>query len=160
MRNWKKILIGAGISGGFIAGVSYFFRLKRTSVELESVSTAEIYDVNLKGLTIRVNTILKNPTKTSFKIKFPYVKLLYHDSMIGSSEVVDRDITLPAYGEAKIEKIMIQIPIRGLFSVTAGLVNSLVSGESVKMNVKTISTIDLGWKQIPYEKTDEVVLKK
>lgn len=37
--NLKKIIVSSAIGGGIIAGVTYLFRLKRTSVELESVVT-------------------------------------------------------------------------------------------------------------------------
>ncbi|MBI4945309.1 MAG: hypothetical protein HY840_02775 [Bacteroidetes bacterium] len=155
----KKILVGSAIGGGIIAGVTYFFRLKRTSVELESYAKVNIFKLDLSGLVLQVDVQLKNPTRTKFKIKFPFIKLIYKDATIGSSQVVDKDITIPAYGEAVAEKIMITIPPRNIFSVSAGLIKSLLAGEQVKLNSKTISTIDLGWKKLPYEKTEEVTLK-
>ena len=36
----------------------------------------------------------------------------------------------------------------------------LTKGEAVKMNTQTLTSIDLGWKKIPYEKTEEITLKK
>jgi hypothetical protein len=158
--NWKKIFVGAGIGGGLIAGITYLRRLKRTSVELETISTVNVYKIDLKGITLRVDVQIKNPTKTKFKIKFPFVKLLYKNAMVGSSEVVNQDITIPAFGQAVAEKIMIQIPIMGIFSLGSGLIKDLGSGDPVKMNVNTVTTIDLGWKKIPYSKTEEVTLKK
>jgi hypothetical protein len=155
----KKILVGSAIGGGIIAGVTYLFRLKRTSVELESYAKVNIFKLDLSGLVLQVDVQLKNPTRTKFKIKFPFIKLIYKDATIGSSQVVDKDITIPAYGEAVAEKIMITIPPRNIFSVSAGLIKSLLAGEQVKLNSKTISTIDLGWKKLPYEKTEEVTLK-
>jgi hypothetical protein len=158
--NIKKILFGGVIGGGLIAGATYLFRLKRTSAELESTTSVNIHKLDLKGLVLRVDVQLKNPTKTKLKIKFPFVKLIYKDATIGSSQVVDKDIAIPSYGEAVAEKIMISIPLKGIFSLSAGLIKSLASGESVKLNSKTVSTIDLGWKKLPYEKTEELTLKK
>lgn len=158
--NLKKILIGTGIGGGLIAGATYLFRLKRTSAELESIATVNVHKLDLKGLVLRVDVQLKNPTKTKLKIKFPFVKLIYKDTTIGSSQVLDKDIEIPSYGEAVAEKIMISIPLKGIFSLSAGLIKSLSTGESVKLNSKTISTIDLGWKKLPYEKMEELTLKK
>lgn len=156
----KKILIGTGIGGAIIAGATYLFRLRRTSAELESVTTVNIHKLDLTGLTLRVDVQLKNPTKTALKIKFPFVKLIYKDATIGSSQVLDKDISIPAHGEAVAEKIMIQIPLKGIFSLSAGLIKALGTGEAVKLISKTISTIDLGWKKLPYEKTEELTLKK
>jgi hypothetical protein len=155
----KKILVGSAIGGGIIAGVTYFFRLKKTSVELETFAKVNIFKLDLSGLVLQVDVQLKNPTRTKFTIKFPFIKLIYKDATVGSSQVVDKNITIPAYGEAVAEKIMITIPPRNIFSVSAGLLKSLIAGETVVLNAKTISTIDLGWKKLPYEKTEEINLK-
>lgn len=159
MANLKKILLGVGIGGGIIAGISYLMRLNRTSSELESETTVNVQKLDLTGLTLRVDALLKNPTKTALKIKFPYVKLIYKEATLASSQVVDKDIEIPAFGEARIEKIMIQIPVLGLFSLGGDFLKSLKSGEPVAMLAKTITTIDLGWKKMPYEKIDEITLK-
>lgn len=159
MANLKKILLGIGIGGGLIAGFSYLMRLRKTGAELESETTVKIHKFDLSGLTLRVDALLKNPTKTGLKIKFPFVKLLYKDSTLASSQVVNKDIEVPAFGEARIEQIMIKIPVLGLFSLGGDIFKSLQSGEPVKIQAKTITTINLGWKQLPYEKTDEVTLK-
>jgi hypothetical protein len=158
--NLKKLFIGSAIGGGLIAGVSYFFGLKRTSAELETFVTVNVFKIDLKGVALRVDVQLKNPTKTKFKIKYPFVKMIYKDTTVGSSQVVNRDIEIPGFGEAVADKIMIQIPVKSIFSVVMGLVKSLLQGDSVKITTKTITTIDLGWKKLPYEKTEEVTVKK
>ena len=158
--NLKQTIIGTGIVGGLIAGVTYLFRLKRTSAELETVNRISIHKLDFKGLVVRIDVQLKNPTKTKFKIKFPFVKLLYKDVTIGSSKVVDKEIEIPAFGEAVAEKIMIEVPILSIFSAGAGMIKSLLNAETVKLKSKTISTIDLGWKKIPYDKTEELTIKK
>ena len=158
--NLKKILVGSAIGGGIIAGATYLFRLKRTSVELESFAKVNIFKMDLSGLVLQVDVQLKNPTATKFKIKFPFVKLIYKDATVGSSQVVDKDITIPSYGEAVAEKIMITIPPRNIFSVSAGLLKSVLAGEQVKLNTRTITTSDLGIKKLPSEKVEEIILKK
>lgn len=157
---WKKLLIGLGVGTGAFAAINYFRKLSRTSAELQSVSSMQVHKLDLSGLTLRVDVKLKNPTAASFKLKFPFVKLIYKDAVIGSSQAVNTDISLPAYGEAVINQIMINIPIVGMFSLGMGLFQSLTKGEAVKMNTQTLTSIDLGWKKIPYEKTEEITLKK
>lgn len=171
----KKILVGASIGGGLIATAAYAMRLRRTGKELETVTTVMVHKLDLKGVTLRVDSTLKNPTSTGLKIKFPFVKLNYQDTLIGTSRVIDKDIEIPPYGEARIEKIMIQIPLTGIFSIGAALAKSLATKEAVKMNVITVSSIDTNWKvkdgkwkrilpgitkRFPYSKTDAVTLKK
>jgi hypothetical protein len=158
MANWKKIGIISGIGAGLVGLVTYVSRLNRAQTQLESVTTAKIHSLKLDGLTIRVDVQLKNPSRSSFNIKFPFVKLVYKDKVVGTSQVIDKNIKIPAYGEANIESIMIKIPVTSIFSIGAGLVKLLVQKVAVVISVKTISTIDLGWKKLPYEKSDDMTL--
>ena len=160
MANWKNILLGTGIGAGIIAAVSYALRLKTTSAQLESVSKINIHSVNLDGVTIRIDSVLKNPSKTALKLKYPFVKLLYKDSTIGTSQSVNKDITLPAFGEANITGLMIKVPIGGLLSAGVGIYKQFLNKEPIPMTIKTISTIDLGWKKLPYENTEQKVLNQ
>ena len=159
MGNLKKILIGTTIGAGVIAIATYVSRLKRTSAQLESVATANIHSIKWDGLTIRIDVTLKNPTMSSLKIKYPFVKVLFKEKVIGTSKVMSQDITIPAHGEAKISGIMINLPATGLFSLGGGIFNLLINKQPAPIFVKTITTIDLGWKKIAYEKTDNNTLK-
>jgi hypothetical protein len=158
MANWKKIIVGTGIGAGIVGIITYVARLNRANAQLESITTANIYSIKTDGLTIRVDVQLKNPSNSTFKIKFPFVKVLYQDTTIGASQVVNKDIQLPAYGEAKIEAIMIKIPFKGVLSLSSGIASLLLKKQPLPIFIKTITAIDLGWKQIPYEKTDKITL--
>lgn len=158
MLSVKKILIGLGIGGGLAAGGHYLWRLRKTSVNLEIVPTVKVHKLDLQGLVLRVDVQLKNPSNTSLKLKFPFVKLLIKGSSIGSSQAVNQDIALPSFGEAKFEAIMIRIPMLSLLSSAKSLLLAVQQGEAFKIGVMTITTIDLGWKTLPYESTDEVQL--
>jgi len=158
MVNIKKILLGLGIGGGLAAGGTYLWRLRKTSVNLEIVPTVMVHKIDLQGLILRVDVQLKNPSSTSLKLKFPFVKLLIKGSSIGSSQAVNRDIALPSYGEAKFEAIMIRIPMLSLLSSAKGLLQAIQQGAAFKIGVMTMTTIDLGWKTVPYENLDEVQL--
>ncbi len=158
MANWKTIGIVSGIGAGVFGLVAYVTRLKRANAQLESIATAKIHSLKLDGLTIRVDVELKNPSRSSFNIKFPFVKILYKDKVVGTSQVIDKSIKIPAYGEANIEAIMIKIPVTSIFSIGAGLIKLLVQKQAAVVSVKTISTIDLGWKKLPYEKSDDMTL--
>jgi hypothetical protein len=159
MPTWGKIFLGTTLVAGIGGAVAYALRLKRTGTQLESVAAAKIHSIKLDGLTIRIDVQLKNPSSTSLKIKFPFVKILFQDKVIGTSKVINKDITIPAYGEAKIDGIMITVPLTGLASIGGGLYNLLVKKQPAKIFVKTITTIDLGWQKFPYEKTDDNTLK-
>jgi hypothetical protein len=156
----KKIIVGGLVGAGAIAGYSYYVKMKKTQAELEVVPNASIYEVNLNGITIRLDLLLKNPTKGSFSIKFPFVKLKHKDSLVGSSQVVNKDIKIPAFGQAKIEKILVNVPILSIFSVSSSILKAIQSKDEVKITATLITTIDLGWTKLPFEESHEITLKK
>jgi len=156
----KKVIVGGILGAGAIAGYTYYLKMKKTQAELEVVPDANLYQVNLNGIIIRIDLLLKNPTKGSFSIKFPFVKLKYKDNLVGSSEVVNKDIIIPAYGQAKIDKILVSIPILSIFSVSSSILKAIQSKEEVKITATLITTIDLGWTTLPFEESHEITLKK
>jgi hypothetical protein len=160
MANWKKIFIGTGIGAGIVAAIGYVMRLKKTSAQLETVNKISIHSVTIDGITIRIDTTLKNPTRTKLKLKYPFVKLIYKDSTIGTSQSINKDIVLPANGEANITGIMIKVPLGGLFSAGVGIYKQYLNKEPIPITIRTISTIDLGWKNIPYESTEQKTLNQ
>jgi hypothetical protein len=160
MTALKKILVGGGITAGIVSGLVYLFRLKRTNAQLETVSSVVIQKFDLSGIILKIDITLKNPTRTGFSAKFPFVKVNYKDSMIGSSQVIDRDVAIPPYGEVKAANILVQIPLSGLLSVGTDILKSYQSGDGVKLTVVTVSTTDLGIVKIPYEKKEEITIRK
>lgn len=156
----KKLVTGTLLGAGVVAGYNYYLKMKKTQAELQVVPEASIHQVNLEGITIRLDLLLKNPTKGSFSIKFPFVKLTYKDALVGSSQVVNRDIKIPAFGQAKIEKILVTIPILSIFSISSSILKAVKSKEEVRVTATLVTTIDLGWAQLPFEESHEVTLKK
>lgn len=155
-----KILTGTVIGAGAIAGWSYVKNLKKAQAELEVVPKASIYQLSWDGVTIKVDVLLKNPTKGSFSVKFPFVILLYKDATIGSSQAINKEIKLPSYGEVMIDKIMVQIPMTSVFSVVFNLIKALLNRETIQLTVRTLTHINLGWVVLPYESKQEVTIKK
>jgi hypothetical protein len=155
-----KVIAGATIIGGAIAGGSYFYNMRRASVQLEVIPKAYLHSLSWTALTIRVDALLKNPTRASFKVKFPYIRITYGDSLLGSSQVIDKDIQVPAYGQVVIDSMMVEIPVLSILSGAYSIVKSLYAKESVKLKTQVITTIDLGWSRIPYDSVTDIVLKK
>jgi hypothetical protein len=156
----SKILTGTLIGAGVIAGYRYYLNMKKTQAELEVIPDAKIYEVNWNGITIRIDLLLKNPTKGSFSIKFPFVKLIHKGTTVGSSEVVNKGIKIPAYGQAKIDKILVNIPILSIFTVSSSILKAIQNNEQVTITATLMTTIDLGFTKIPFEESHEVILKK
>jgi hypothetical protein len=155
-----KILAGTAIGAGLVAGISYYLNIRRAQATLEVKPEAYIHKLDWNGLTIRVDVLLKNPTRASFKIKFPYIRVETKNTMLGSSQVINKDIKIPPYGEAYIKDIMIVIPVLSFFSVIYDLIKELKAKQPISLFVKTETTIELGWANLPFEDKKEVVIKK
>lgn len=155
-----KILTTTVVGASAYAGWSYLKNLKTAGAELEVLPKATVHQLSWDGLTIRLDVLLKNPTKGRFSLKFPFVKLLYKDTVIGSSTPVDKDIKITAFGQVMIDQIMVQIPMVGVFSLAFTLVKSLITGGSETLTVRTLTTIDLGIIKLPYETKQELTIKK
>ena len=155
MNKWGKIAIGAGI----LLGGGYLFRMSRTKANLEFEVNSKILSLKLSGITIRVDAKIKNPSDVSLKIKYPFMKIIYKGETLGSSQAIDKDITIPAFGEANVEGIIINIPLSGIFSIGMDLLKSLKTKEGVKVIVKVITTVYTTFSSIPYESEIEQVLK-
>lgn len=155
MNNLTKILIGTGVvlTGG------YLFRMSRTSANLEIEVNSQLLSLKISGLTVRINAKIKNPTDGTLKIKYPFLKLIYKGQTLGSSQVIDKDITIPKFGEVNIDGIIINIPLTGIFSIAMDLLNALKTNEGVKVSVKVITTIYTTFSTLPYETEIEQVLK-
>jgi hypothetical protein len=160
MASVNKIIMGTAIGAGVVALISYFANMRRASVQLEVIPNAKIHSLSWTGLTIKVDAVLKNPTAASFKVKFPYIKISHKDTTLGSSQVLNKDIEIPAYGQVVIEGMMVEIGTLSFFSVAYDIIKALNNNEAVTMIVQIITTIDLGWSKIPYEEKKEITLKK
>lgn len=160
MASVNKIIMSTAIGAGVVALISYLANMRRASVQLEVIPNANIHSISLTGLTLRIDAVLKNPTGAAFKVKFPYVKISHKGTTLGSSQVIDKDISIPAYGQAVIDSIMVEIPTLSFFSVAYDIIKALNNKEAIAMTIQTITTIDLGWSKIPYEDKKEITLKK
>ncbi len=159
MANWKRIGIISGIGAGVVSLFTYVSRLNKASSNLETVVKANIHSIKLEGITVRIDVQIKNPSSVGFKIKYPFLKVVFKDSVVGTSKVIDNTINIPKNGEVNIEGIMILIPYTGLLSVGAGLLKALTQYDSAIITVKTITNVDLGWKKLPYETSNDITLR-
>jgi hypothetical protein len=154
----KNVITGALVAGGVTGLFLLLYRLNRIQLNLEAIPKASVQRIGLDGVTIRVDVLLKNPTKGSFSAKFPFVKLKFKGTVIGSSQVIDKDIEIPSYGQVMIEKIMIDVPLDSAFSVVSSLLKSIQSKESVKITATVLSTVFVGPASLAFEKGYEITL--
>jgi hypothetical protein len=150
----KHILIGAGAAAA-LYGASYLFKLTRLSNELESVTKASIYKISLAGIELKIEVTLKNPSGGSIKVKQPFVKMVYGESTIASSQVKDVNFVIEKFGEVKLEPIMINIGFLTLATTVPALLKEYRQTGKLNITVKTITTIN---DKLPYTKIDNITL--
>jgi hypothetical protein len=156
----NRIIAGSVIGIGAVAAIAYFKRIGRAQAELQVIPNASIYQLSLEGLTIKVDALLKNPTGASFKIKYPFIELTHKNVLVGSSQVINKDIKIPAYGQVLIKDMMVNIPVISFFSVVYDMVKALSNQQSIVFTVGVITTVDLGWTQTAYEHKQDLTIKK
>ncbi len=156
----NKVIVGTVIGAGTIALIAYYNRISRAQVQLQVIPNASIYQLSLEGLTIKVDALLKNPTGASFKIKYPFIELTHKNVLVGSSQVINKDIKIPAYGQVLIKDMMVKIPVLSFFSVVYDMVKALTNRQSIVFTVGVITTVDLGWTQVAYEHKQDLTIKK
>ncbi|QHS60823.1 hypothetical protein [Chitinophaga agri] len=156
----SKFLAGAFIIGGAVAGGSYLYNMRRASVQLEIIPKAYVHSLSWTALTLRIDALLKNPTRASFKVKFPYIRITYEGSLLGSSQVVDKDIQIPSFGQVVIDSMMVELPVISIASGAYSIIKALFDKKPVKLSATVITTIDLGWSRIPYNSSTDITLKK
>lgn len=158
--NVTKLLMGVGLGVGAYAGINYIRKMNSTNQNLEIIPTAQIHKVNLLGLFIRMDIRFKNPDGGTFKIKYPFVKIQFEGETIGTSQAIDKDISIPPYGEAVVNGIMIEIPITNILTTGYKIYKNINNNKSVKMTSITHTTIKVGFQTIPYDVKNEITIKK
>jgi hypothetical protein len=162
MEAGKKILIGTGITvgiGGLIWGISYLLGKKKVGDKLDTVTTAMIHSLKLNGLTLRIDVILKNPTEGTLTIKQPYVKVLFDNKVIGTSQIQNKEIVIAKYSTKPFSAIYLTIPATGLLTLGDGLFKVLIKKQPAKITTITMTSIKIGNKYVSYEKPDVITLK-
>lgn len=160
MASIGKILLGTGIGAGVIYVIANLMGKKKLGDKLDTRTLAAIHNLDTKGLVIRVEVVLSNPTEYSLRIKHPYIRLLVGTSLIGSSAIKNAVVEIKPYTSEKLkDPIYITIPLLGLLKLGGTFYQTLIKKQPVTLTVHTLSSIDTGVKWLGYEKKDPITLK-
>ena len=150
----KYILLGAGTLAA-LYGASYMLKLNRFSQELETVTKASIHKVSLQGIELKIEVTLKNPSGGSVRVKQPFVKMIYNDETLISSQVENVDIEVRKFSEVTMKPIMINIGFITLATKVPTLLKEYRDTGQIDLVVETITTIN---DKLPYRKVDNITL--
>ncbi len=160
MANLGKIIIGTGIGAGILYVLTSLLGKKKLGDKMDTITQAHIHKLDIKGLVLRIDVVLKNPTEYSIRIKQPYIRLLSGTNLIGSSEVKGDIIEINRYSSTPLKNpIYITIPLAKLLMLGGTFYQALVKKQPAVLTVNTLSSIDLGSKWMGYDKKDFITLK-
>lgn len=151
----RHVLIGAGAVAAIYFGGSYLLKLNRLSKELESETKVSIHTVNLSGIELTIKVKLKNPSGGSIKVKHPFVKMIYADKTVASSQVKDANIEIPKFSEVNLEPVRIKLGFLSLATTVPALIKEYRESGKLNLVVHTITTIN---DSLPYTKIDNITL--
>lgn len=154
MINSKWIWLGAG-GLALAVGVPYVINLNRLSNELETVTKVSIYKLKLDGLELKIEVLLKNPTKGSINLKYPFVKMISEGKVFATSEVKDQDIALKQFAQTMLPPLFVNISWLNLATTLPSLLKKIRNNEPVTILAKTITTIN---GEIPYSKEETITV--
>ena len=146
----------AGGVAAFFAG-RYLLRLNKASDTIVTRTTLQVNKVGLSGIELKARVRLQNPNPINLSIQYPFVNLIYKEASIGSSQVKDETIQLPANGE---QSFSIMIQSAGWLSLIQALGTEIVqkirSGQKAVLDVLATTTTKVNG--IPYEKQESLQL--
>jgi hypothetical protein len=122
MNNIFKI----GIVGGLAFGIYKLIGLNRVSEKVvTSLSKPRIHTVDMRGLVIRTEINVSNPTKTSVKITKPVITLTTKGKYITSTTPENKDITIKPLANTQIDTIEIIVPWTILAGYIIGILGKI-----------------------------------
>lgn len=152
----KNILIGTGIGAGLIWLANKLLAKKKVGDKLDTDIQVMVHAIDLKGLTLRMDVTLINPTEGTLTIKQPYIKLLYNQKDIGATGLANKKIIIPAYSPKKLDPIYLTIPAMGLFNLGTGLWSVLFKKQAAQITAKISTSIYLAGGFRNYETTQVI----
>ena len=119
-------LIKIGIVGGLAFGAYQLFSMKRVSEKIvASLSKPRIHKVDLRGLIIRPEINIDNPTKSSVRITKPVITLTSKGKYITSSHPENKEITIKPLATSQIDTIELVVPWTILAGYIIGIIGKI-----------------------------------
>ncbi len=141
--NGKIIFIGTAISTGLVFAVSSLLSKKKVGDKLDTKTKVTVHSIDLKGLTLRIDETLINPTEGTLTIKQPYIKIIFNKKDVGTTQIENKLVEIPAYNSKQLDPIYLTIPATGLFSLGDGLLSVLLKKKPAQITVKVMSSIKI-----------------
>lgn len=154
MNIWTGIVLG--VIGLSVWGLS---KLSRAAGELETQIKGRIYKINLEGIFIIIDTIIKNPTGTEVNITYPFIKLMHGEKVLAVSNIKDERISIRPYQHTNIDHIFIPISYLNLGSLAPEVLKRIKDqSHKIKMHALISTRVSFAGADIPYSFKQEITI--
>lgn len=153
----NKIIAGAGIAGATAAGISGV-RLYRLSRKLQITHRLRVSGLSLKGVTLTIDVVMKNPTAGSLKMKYPFLTVMLGDTLLATSEMKDADIEIKPYSVTEVKDITFNIDVLQELSILASLLVPLSTGQPVTLRAITQTGVKFLFFRFPFTTEEDLIL--
>lgn len=152
MNVWPFLLLSVVGIGAY--GLT---RLGRASGKIVTQVSGRIFSIDIANLTIGIDALIKNPTNTEIKIRYPFIKIMHEDRVLASSTLKDELIAIKPYSETRITNI--KIPVSYLYM--AGLAPEVLKklrdkSYKIPFQIGLETGVMFAGRNIPYSSTQEV----
>ena len=104
MNLWTGIAVGA------IAITVYgLSKLAKTGNDIVTEVKGRIHSLDFSQITFAIDAIIKNPTPTQVTIQYPFIKIFYKDSLIASSDLINKTVQIAPLSQTYINGIKIPV---------------------------------------------------
>jgi hypothetical protein len=144
----KQILIGTGI-GGILYGGYKLLTLQKAGEELIIDPNANIFKVELSGITLSLDIKIINPNSTTLNITSPFVKLEYLGQTLGSSNVSKKVEPIKAMDSTQLDTIYFKLSFLNILTSLKSFFKAYYAGDAIALNVsvKTFLQLPVGQKE-------------
>ncbi len=160
-RSKKAIVIGtaAAITTGIFFFIGDLLSKKKVGDKLDTKIKVMVHSINLSGVILRIDVTLINPTEGTLTIRQPYIKVLFNNKEVGTTELKDQKVIILPFKPKPLDPIYLTIPVTGLLSLGGGLLSLLVQKKPAQITTKILTSIYIAGGFKSYEKTDVMNLK-
>lgn len=148
------VIIGA--VGLTVWGLS---RLSRIGNNIVTEIKGRVFSIDITRIVLALDVLIKNPSNGRAMVQHPFIKISYRDSVIASSELVNKEIIIDPLSQTSINNIKIPVQYLSLGSLAGEMIKKLKDRKhpiTLQVTVQT-SAIVLGVK-IPYTNTQDVTI--
>ena len=153
----KEILAGVGISLGTAAGIRGV-RLYQLTKKLVITHRIKVSSLSLKGVTLTIDVVMKNPTASSLTLQYPFLSVMMGNTLLASSEMKDTDIVIKPYSVTEINNITFNLNVLQELNILDSLLTPLATGQPATIRAVTLTRVKFLFFRIPFTTEEDLAL--